>query len=137
MVFHFGVISFHKLNPSRAAACKLRQRFSSFGNTFNKFTAFFHDGQVCSKVGVQNVIYAQFTEQRNHFTLHKATICHTKFFTQCNAHGRRSAYDDNLFRIANFFCNLVNFYFFGNGIYRAYVSTLTTMNTNRIVTSFC
>ena len=137
MVSHFRIIGFHEFNPSRAAAGKLRQRFSTFSNAFNKFAAFFHNGQIRRKVSVQNIIYTQFTEQRNHFTLNEAAISHTKFFTQSNANRRRSANDNNLIRIANLFSNLVNFYSFSDGIHRANISTLTAVNTNRIVTSFC
>ena len=137
MFFHFRIIGFHKFNPSRAAASKLRQRFSTFGNAFNKFATFFHNGQVRSKVGIQYIIYAQFTEQRNHFALNEAAISHTKFFTQSNTHRRRSANDNNLIWVANFFSNLVNFYSFSDGIHRTNISALTAVNTNRIVTSFC
>ena len=131
---HFGIIGFSKLHPRRAAACKLRQGLISCRNATNKLACFLNNGEICCEVGVQNVIGTESTHKGDHFTLHEASFCHSKLFTESNAHRGRSADDNDLIGVCDSRLHVRVFVDLGNAGGRTDVCALSTVDTDR--TSF-
>ena len=98
---HVRIIDFRKLDPCRTAAGKLGQRTSSCCYAVDQFAGLLHNGQISSKIGVQNIVHSQGAQQGHHLSLDKAALLHAKLLSQCRTHGRGGGYNHDLVRVHN------------------------------------
>ena len=105
--------------PTRAAGGEHRPRMFIFmSQAFQKFTAFFHNGNVCRKVGVEYIIKANLFQSCNHHTFSELFRCKTKCFAPSSTNCGSNLYNGNLVGICQYFedfGNIVTFFERANG----------------------
>ena len=125
------VIHFRELDPGRAAAGKLRQRCSPFGNALDQLARLLDDREICRKIGVQYIVDTKLPEQSHHFSFHKFTGIHSELLAQGGADGRRSTDDHDLIRVLYRITDLRVFIPLGNAAWRTYIGALSAVNADR------
>ena len=105
--------------PTRTAGSEHRPRMFIFmSQAFQKFTAFFHNGNVCRKVGVEYVIETNLFQSCNHHAFGELFWCKTKCFAPSNTNCGGNLYNGNFIGICQYFedfGNIVTFFECANG----------------------
>ena len=134
IISHFRIIGLHVFHPGRTAAGKLRKRRGSFGQPFHQLAGFLHNRHICRKIGIQNVISTQLSQQRHHLTLDKASVRHPEFLSQRRTDGGGSTENNNAVRIGRGFPDAFILISFRNASGRTDIGTLSAMDTDSIIT---
>ncbi len=98
MIEQIGIKMLAELDPAGAAGGDHRQR-SAFFDPFQQFIAFFDNGEVGRKIGVEYFVKSQPAQSGNHFSGDQTSRGHTEFFAQRGANGRSFLNDDMFGRV--------------------------------------
>ena len=90
-----AVVVLSVVDPARRAGSDHRE-FAAVLNTAQQLGAFFHNGQVSSKVGVINLVEAQTLQRGHHFTGNRSTDGHTELFAQRSTDSRSGLHHNML-----------------------------------------
>ena len=71
---------FRKFNPRRAAAGELRQEFFLIVHAVQEFRCFFHDGQVGTEIGIEDIVRTECTQGCDHLSFDERTGVHAEGF---------------------------------------------------------
>ncbi len=129
------VIFLHEIDPGRAAARDERQLVRLFGEAVDELSAFFHNGDVCTEVGIKDRVKAQAAE----CSVELAGQVRAGGVTQDIANGYtdcRSNLDDTMeIRVLERLPNLGGIIMLNDGACGAVSGALTAANTGRFFQS--
>src|SRR6056297_565223 len=119
-------------NPTGGAAGKLRQRGFLLICQYRlkpcqQLRAFFHNGQVGGKVGVEHSVEAEASKRTYHLSCYQGSWGVVKAFTQGCSNRRGGLHHYMLLRVIKSLPYLRNMSAFGNSTYRADCGTLSTL----------
>ena len=127
----FGEVVFAVLNPTgRAGSDEGKRTFAV--KTFDKFCAFFHDGDVSRNVNINNRVEAESVKSCNHFTFNIGADGHVKAFAEgCSDSGSGS--NNNVFiGIGESIPNLPSVVLFVDSANGAVNNALTASDTGNV-----
>ena len=127
---------FEKVHPAGTAGGQ--QRNPHIGITcqipfdpVQQLRSLLHDGEVCTEVGIENVVEPQATEGGHQLAGNQGSRLHAKLLSQRCTHGRSSLHHYRLLRIGECLKHLITVIHFGKRTRRAYRDTLSTVGAGR------
>jgi len=127
----FGEVVFAVFNPTGRARSDEGERTVAL-KTFDKFGAFFHDGDVSSNVNVNNRVEAESVESCNHLTFNVCTDRHIEAFAEGSSDSGSGSNDNVFVGIGKSVPNFLSVVFFVDSANGAVNNALTASDTGNV-----
>ena len=126
-----------EVDPTRAARSEDRQTHTLvashvLADTAEQLGAFFHDGQVSGKVGVEHIVEAEATQGSGHLAGDDAAGRHTELFTESHTRSGSRVDDDGLLGVVDGSHHVAGVVHLRQGTDGAHLDALTAHDARRV-----